>query len=164
MLSGRRIDLANGTTATAQVFQTGGPVRLDHYPGHEVEGAVTAVAAPIFVRGRFWGSASALFSADEVIPAGIGARFERFAELGAMAIANADHVSQLREHATTDVLTGIPNRRIFEAQLARELERAVRRRRPLSVALLDVDDSKAVNDTHGHQVRPSWPPSGDGVR
>ncbi|MFM2355389.1 MAG: hypothetical protein RLZZ528_1125 [Pseudomonadota bacterium] len=54
------------------------------------------------------------------------------------------------EHkAMTDGLTGLANRRGFEAALARAAS-AARRGRPFSLFLLDLDRFKAVNDTHGH--------------
>jgi diguanylate cyclase (GGDEF)-like protein len=52
--------------------------------------------------------------------------------------------------AITDELTGMSNRRRFDEILARELERAKRFGRPFSLLLLDLDDFKKVNDTHGH--------------
>ncbi len=51
-----------------------------------------------------------------------------------------------------DALTGLPNRRAFEEELAREAARAARSGAPLSVAILDVDRFKAVNDTLGHEA------------
>jgi diguanylate cyclase (GGDEF)-like protein len=54
--------------------------------------------------------------------------------------------------ALTDALTGLPNRRALARQLDRELSRARRYGRALTVGLLDVDHFKAVNDTHGHHV------------
>ncbi len=60
-------------------------------------------------------------------------------------------LSEVREEATTDVLTGILNRRAFEARL-RRLNAALRLDpgAVFSVLLLDVDHFKAFNDTHGH--------------
>jgi diguanylate cyclase (GGDEF)-like protein len=49
-----------------------------------------------------------------------------------------------------DALTGLPNRRAFEEDLAREAARAARTGAPLAVVVLDVDRFKAVNDAHGH--------------
>src|SRR5207245_911670 len=59
---------------------------------------------------------------------------------------------QLRDLATKDALTGALNRRrLFEVAIS-ELERARRYRRPLSVAMVDADHFKRLNDTHGHDV------------
>ncbi len=59
-------------------------------------------------------------------------------------------VVRLKAAALTDDLTGLPNRRAWEQQFERELARARREARPLSVALLDLDRFKAYNDEHGH--------------
>jgi diguanylate cyclase (GGDEF)-like protein len=56
----------------------------------------------------------------------------------------------LQELATTDVLTGLPNRRAWEERLPAELDRARRDLRPVSVAILDLDHFKRLNDARGH--------------
>jgi diguanylate cyclase (GGDEF)-like protein/PAS domain S-box-containing protein len=60
--------------------------------------------------------------------------------------------SLLRQQATTDLLTGLPNRRAVQERLAHDFALARRHRTPLSVLLLDVDDFKQCNDTHGHEA------------
>jgi two-component system, cell cycle response regulator len=50
----------------------------------------------------------------------------------------------------TDGLTGIANKRYFQEALRRELARSQRHQRPLSLAVLDLDHFKKVNDTYGH--------------
>ncbi len=57
---------------------------------------------------------------------------------------------KLRAQATHDDLTSLWNRRMILEQLDRELNRARHERRPLAVALADLDAFKRVNDTHGH--------------
>ena len=57
---------------------------------------------------------------------------------------------QLRRLVGIDALTGIPNRRHFDESLARELERAARDRRPVSLILADIDGFKRYNDAYGH--------------
>jgi diguanylate cyclase (GGDEF)-like protein len=57
---------------------------------------------------------------------------------------------QLLYQATHDHLTSLWNRRMIREHLERELHRAAREHRPLSVALADIDHFKQVNDVHGH--------------
>ncbi|WPL16389.1 putative diguanylate cyclase YdaM [Thiorhodovibrio winogradskyi] len=58
----------------------------------------------------------------------------------------------LRHQATTDELTGLANRRAFMDQAGRELKRAQRHGKLFSLALIDLDRFKQINDTHGHAV------------
>ena len=60
--------------------------------------------------------------------------------------------SRLQREASTDALTGLHNRREFESGMVREMERARRMRVPLSLAILDIDFFKRINDQHGHDV------------
>jgi diguanylate cyclase (GGDEF)-like protein len=59
---------------------------------------------------------------------------------------------ELRLLATRDALTGLLNRRAFDALLAGESDRARRLNRPLALVVLDLDHFKTINDTHGHPV------------
>lgn len=56
----------------------------------------------------------------------------------------------LQTAALTDELTGLPNRRARDRQLDRELSRAERQQDALCVTVLDLDNFKRYNDTHGH--------------
>jgi diguanylate cyclase (GGDEF)-like protein/PAS domain S-box-containing protein len=62
----------------------------------------------------------------------------------------ATTLALLRDNALTDALTGLANRRAWEDGLARELARARRTDSPLSVAAVDVDHFKRINDAGGH--------------
>jgi diguanylate cyclase (GGDEF)-like protein len=64
----------------------------------------------------------------------------------------AGAVAEIEELARTDALTGLPNRRMWDEELTREFARAGRSGRPLSIAMIDLDHFKAVNDTHGHEA------------
>lgn len=68
------------------------------------------------------------------------------------ALNNVRVFEGLREQARTDGLTSLPNRRTFTAQLNREMMRARRYRSPLTLAMIDLDGLKDINDTHGHQA------------
>ena len=57
---------------------------------------------------------------------------------------------QLERLASTDALTGLLNRRRFLSMARHELRRAARLGEPLSLALVDIDHFKQINDTHGH--------------
>ena len=59
---------------------------------------------------------------------------------------------RLRHLASTDSLTGLPNRRQFMALGTREFARAQRHHLELTALMIDVDHFKKVNDTHGHEV------------
>jgi diguanylate cyclase (GGDEF)-like protein len=54
--------------------------------------------------------------------------------------------------STVDELTRAGRRGFFEEHFPREVERAVRLRRPLALVMCDIDHFKLVNDSHGHQV------------
>lgn len=66
----------------------------------------------------------------------------------ALRAANAE----LKRLATTDALTGISNRRGFLDVAAKELERAGRYRRSLSLFVIDIDHFKQINDGYGHSA------------
>lgn len=76
----------------------------------------------------------------------LGAVLETFAA----GLRQVECLAQLRWQAGHDALTGLPNRRAWEAMLERETRLAVRHGLPLSVLVVDVDHFKRFNDLHGH--------------
>lgn len=98
------------------------------------------------------------------VPAGVAAPL-RMAELGWLwilmvagavgTLAGMSQTALLLQHfrdAVTDPLTGLLNRRAGVNLLALQWEQARRDRRPLSVAMIDLDHFKRINDTHGHEA------------
>jgi diguanylate cyclase (GGDEF)-like protein len=63
-----------------------------------------------------------------------------------------DLQKRLLELSNTDPLTSLRNRRAFDERLAEAFEHARRYERPLSLAIVDVDHFKAINDEHGHDA------------
>ncbi|HET7747364.1 MAG TPA: EAL domain-containing protein, partial [Vicinamibacteria bacterium] len=59
---------------------------------------------------------------------------------------------QVAYHAYHDVLTGLPNRTLFNDRLTLALAQAVRSKRPVAVVFLDLDHFKRINDTLGHTM------------
>ncbi len=113
---------------------------------------VSAVAAPVRVDDALWGAAVAVGRPGGSVPAGAEARLERFAELVSVALVSHEQREQLKEQALEDPLTGLANHRAFHERLRTEVSRARRYGRPLSLALIDIDHFKRLNDLHGHQA------------
>jgi two-component system, cell cycle response regulator len=63
-----------------------------------------------------------------------------------------DALAQVQRLSITDSLTGVYNRRYLNDQLPREIERAHRYGRALTIIMADLDGFKQLNDTHGHAV------------
>ena len=70
----------------------------------------------------------------------------------ASAIERADLLARLDNMARIDALTGLPNRRTWDEELARHVAQARRDPAPLSLAMIDIDHFKRFNDENGHQA------------
>jgi two-component system, cell cycle response regulator len=70
--------------------------------------------------------------------------------VAALCIENAANRARLLRSGLTDYLTGFHNRRYLNARLREELARAQRFRQPIACLMIDVDNFKPINDTHGH--------------
>ena len=92
---------------------------------------------------------------------GFGMRITMFAGVGALVGLQSEQlrrllrererlVLELEASARRDQLTGLPNRRAWDERFADELNRASRSGAPLSIAIVDLDGFKRVNDSRGH--------------
>jgi diguanylate cyclase (GGDEF)-like protein len=141
-----------GAMAVASGLATGYE-RLAAAAGGALAGmAFVAAIVSLWLRARVFPVARALERLAEgdlttPVPAlsgGLGGR------LAAAVTAVARTLAETHDAATVDRLTGTPNRPAILAKLFAEVERAVRYDRPLSVAFVDIDLFKEVNDTYGH--------------
>ncbi len=80
------------------------------------------------------------------------ARIRNMLRLRSRQLDLAEANERLRVLANTDALTGLASRRFFLESFEIEFRRSRRYRHPLSVAMIDVDHFKRVNDTYGHDV------------
>ena len=103
--------------------------------GHDRLGLLLAEAGPPFARRVSRRSLDML---------------NRFAVHAALTINNAHLQAEVARLASSDALTGLANRRQLDFALGREVARTVRTKEPLSVALIDIDHFKDINDTFGH--------------
>jgi diguanylate cyclase (GGDEF)-like protein len=142
------------------------PESLTPWVGHTVVPLVSALVAAglgvaltaILVRAHLQFRLAGLVKAAERIAAGDyavavkprGGGLE--ARLGQAINDIAAALVESHDRATFDRLTGVANRQSLLAALFAEVERAARYGRPLSVAFVDIDHFKAVNDTYGHAV------------
>jgi diguanylate cyclase len=117
------------------------------------------MSAPVMAEGAVCGtlcaaSARRLSSSDDakstlmLFSRLIGQQIERERLLGRLSRANLELAAQ----ASTDALTGLPNRRLLMAELRRVLARGEREGSSVLVAMIDLDNFKAINDAHGHEA------------
>jgi diguanylate cyclase (GGDEF)-like protein len=153
------LDTDDGDDPGARIF-TGPPeqraaraMELSYMYGEEqAPGAVhEALGVPLVGRngrigwlGVFSRDPSVRFDAEDV------RRLEELAERCAPAIENARRFREARQLADLDSLTGLHNRRYFYETLGREVDRAQRYQRQLSLVIVDVDGFKEINDRIGH--------------
>ena len=89
---------------------------------------------------------------DQPFTAEERALLEYLCERAGVAAVNVFRHEDLHRQAHTDALTGLGNHRHLQDQLDQAIEVHRQAAEPASLILLDIDDFKAFNDTHGHQV------------
>ena len=112
----------------------------------------SAMACPLFANNSLLGVLSVYHTDANYYTDDHRRLLERVADQVGTGLHNAIVFDQTQEEAMTDALTGLPNRRSMLIRLASELSRANRLGSPTSLIVLDIDDFKKINDTHGHHV------------
>lgn len=116
----------------------------------------TLVALPLEDAGLGVAGVLAVWRTDgQPIDPDVVATLEALAPHAALQLHQLRALGDLREDAARadhDGLTGIPNRRAFDAQLDAVIRSYHRYGRPFSLILLDVDHFKRINDTYGHEA------------
>lgn len=116
---------------------------------------VLAAAAVILVISEVVGTVAALSDQSTFTEAA-----EEFVELGALSVAvvilyylsraEREEISPLRRFADVDELTGLSSRSFFDRAAERRIDQSIEDNMPLSCLVLDIDDFKVYNDSHGH--------------
>ena len=111
-----------------------------------------ALASPLVAGDRVIGALAVYHSEPGFYNDDHRRLLERVAEQAAAAVSNSIVFEQTRQASLSDPLTGLPNSRFMLGYLGRELSRADRLDRPVSILVLDLDDFKEINDNYGHHV------------
>lgn len=110
-----------------------------------------ALIAPIVFNGRAWGELFAARTMDQPLYNRDDVDFAAaFAAQIAAGLAKADHVREVERLAFTDQLTGLANRRAFDARLDAAFDRHKSEGTLISLVVCDVNGLKRMNDGHGH--------------
>jgi len=108
--------------------------------------------SPISLHGQIIGSLNqADFSPLRYRPGMDTQLLEQLAVKVSICLSNVIAHERLKWLAVRDPLTGLLNRRVLETVLSREFKRAQRYKNPLSLAFIDMDDFKLINDRYGHE-------------
>ncbi|THH35961.1 GGDEF domain-containing protein [Aliishimia ponticola] len=112
---------------------------------------ITSVAVvPLIFAGKALGALGLAFRATETFDDGKMILLETVARCLASYLLLHDQLRQLNDLSITDPLTGSFNRRHFQDVTRAAQDAWVQAGTPLSIAILDLDHFKAINDTHGH--------------
>jgi diguanylate cyclase (GGDEF)-like protein/putative nucleotidyltransferase with HDIG domain len=112
----------------------------------------SALVCPLLFNERFIGTLSVYHLAPAFYRDDHRRLLDRVSEQAAAVINNSMLFEQTQEDSLTDPLTGLPNTRFLFMHLTRELARAERLKSELSLMVMDLDNFKEINDSHGHHV------------
>jgi diguanylate cyclase (GGDEF)-like protein len=145
-------DRASEGLGAASLVLFGGAALLDLARLRRPDGALLFAATAALLLAALFDAAA---SRDVLLPGLappplLGPAFLLFTAL--LLVAVADQGRMLLERATTDALTGLPNRATFLERARRELARTERSGSSLALVMLDIDHFKRFNDRYGHQA------------
>jgi diguanylate cyclase (GGDEF)-like protein len=112
----------------------------------------SALITPLLVRERLVGTLCFYHTERGVYTRDHRRVMERVCDQAAAVLHNSQLFDRTRAASLTDALTGLPNRRVLETYVATELSRTERIEGELALIVLDVDEFKSINDTHGHHA------------
>ena len=143
------LDTERATIATPPDGSRARAIRVSYV--YEREGGLrSGLAVPLETDGEPLGFLAVYARAGHDLNDEVLTELETLAASAGPAVDNARRFREARQLADMDALTGLHNRRYFHETLAREVARAHRYDRPLALAVLDLDDFKAINDRIGH--------------
>jgi diguanylate cyclase (GGDEF)-like protein len=114
------------------------------------EDVSSAIIVPFITREKVVGLLAAFKREPETFQEDDFELLRTVANHVAIALDNAKLYEETKKLSLTDGLTGLYNYRFFNQRLKEEFKRALRYSHPLSLIILDVDNFKKINDTHGH--------------
>ncbi len=107
---------------------------------------------PLIVRGETGGLLSFGLAEGGIIDDELRRTMQTFADVAKLSLVNIVQLELLGKQALRDHLTGLFNRRYLVETLPREIRRAQRNGSPLTLAMLDIDFFKKLNDEYGHDA------------
>jgi diguanylate cyclase (GGDEF)-like protein/putative nucleotidyltransferase with HDIG domain len=147
-----------GEGLTGQAMATGEPALSNAYgeDGHlptttaALRSVRSAVAVPLRRSNEVDGALEVAFRRDRWVGAADVELLGAFAELAAVACRNAHDLAAAQRAAARDSLTGCLNHGALQSRLREEISRAERGGEPFTIALVDLDDFKQINERFGH--------------
>lgn len=109
-----------------------------------------STCSPLLSHGKLIGVVCLIPNKREDIPS--SSKISSVSEVISLALANLKLGISLKELAIRDPLTGLYNRRFSDEHLNRTIYNSKRHSRSFAVSLMDLDNFKVINDTHGHDV------------